>query len=112
MPQSRENFENLHRTKPLIRTVSNLKNVTNNIRMFADSFEQLLNSVENFAPTLEIAAKGKDLLVSKMAPPRRPPQNIKQKGEKTGKKTVEEWDSEILEEDEGIVEEDNSEVVG
>jgi hypothetical protein len=74
MPRNNGDLENLRRTKPLIRTVSNLKNVTNNLRMFADSFEQLLNSVENFAPTLEVAAKGKDLLVSKMAPPfRRPP---------------------------------------
>lgn len=73
MSYKKGDFENLSRTKPLIRTVSNLKNVTNNLRMFADSFEQLLNSVENFAPTLEIAAKGKDLLVSKMAPPMRRP---------------------------------------
>lgn len=74
MPQNKVDFENLRRTKPLVRTVSNLRNVTNNIRMLADSFEQLLNSVENFAPTLEIAAKGKDIILSKMAlPPRRPP---------------------------------------
>ncbi|MGI6226008.1 MAG: hypothetical protein ACOYJ1_07145 [Peptococcales bacterium] len=74
MQHNNSDYENLTRTKPLVRTVSNLRNVTNNIRMFADSFEQLLNSVENFAPSLEIAAKGKDIIVSKMAPPpRRPP---------------------------------------
>ena len=69
MPRNNGDLENLRRTKPLIRTVSNLKNVTNNLRMFADSFEQLLNSVENFAPTLEIARQGQGSLVSKMAPP-------------------------------------------
>ncbi|NLT94566.1 MAG: hypothetical protein GXW85_03365 [Clostridia bacterium] len=73
MPYNNGDLQNYSRTKPLIRTVSNLKNVTNNLRMFADSFEQLLNSVENFVPTLEIAAKGKDLLVSKMVPPMRRP---------------------------------------
>ena len=93
MPQYNGDFEKLSRTKPLIRTVSNLKNVTNNLRMFADSFEQLLTSVENFAPTLEVAAKGKDLLVSKMAsPPRRPP--VRPTPQETPKKV------EIVEEEE------------
>lgn len=72
MPRSNKDFENLSRAKPLLRTVSNLRNATNNIRMFTDSFEQLLNSLESFAPTIEAAAKGKDVLVSKLALPRRP----------------------------------------
>jgi len=76
MSQYNEDFDNLSRTKPLIRTVSNLKGVTNNIRSFANSLEQLLDSIENFAPSIEMVAKGKDNLVSMIAGSRRPARPI------------------------------------
>jgi len=77
MSQYNEDFDNLSRTKPLIRTVSNLKGVTNNIRTFANSLEQLLDSIENFAPTIE----GKDNLVSMIAGSRRPARPIQKNAE-------------------------------
>ncbi|MFZ5942985.1 MAG: hypothetical protein ACOYVD_02670 [Bacillota bacterium] len=72
MPNYQGDFNDLTRTKPLIRTVSSLKGFTNNVRMFVDSFEQLLVSVEKFAPSLEVAAKGTEMLVSKLSGPPRP----------------------------------------
>jgi len=81
MSQYKGDFDNLSRTKPLIRTVSNLKGVTNNLRTFANSLEQLLDSIENFAPTIEMVAKGKDTLVSMIAASRRPMRPMQKKVE-------------------------------
>jgi len=61
--------QSLTRADALVYTVSNLKQVTENIRLIADSFDELLNSVENFAPALEVIAKGRNFLAHKMNPP-------------------------------------------
>lgn len=44
-------------TKPLVRTVTNLKSTTTNIRGFADSMDHLLNAFEEFFPLIEKVAK-------------------------------------------------------
>ncbi|MFZ7103666.1 MAG: hypothetical protein ACOWWO_13575 [Peptococcaceae bacterium] len=79
MSQYGKGYENLSRTKPLLRTVSNLKGVTNNLRMFADNFDQLLSSIENFAPQIEIVAKGSSKIAGIFAPrkPVRPAEKSK-----------------------------------
>jgi len=65
---TQSNSKNYRPANPLIQTVSDLKNFTNNIRVLTDSFEQLLDSVENFAPALEIVSKGRDYLFRRINP--------------------------------------------
>lgn len=68
MSRYKENYDNIKRDQPFFRTVSSLKGVTNNLRMFADNLDQLLNSLENFAPQIEMVAKGSSKIVSALAP--------------------------------------------
>jgi len=65
------NLEKYQRAQPLVHTVSTLKGATNNIRSFANSFEELLNAIENFAPFIEMASQGKDNFLRALTPKNR-----------------------------------------
>ncbi|KJS23568.1 MAG: hypothetical protein VR72_00150 [Clostridiaceae bacterium BRH_c20a] len=50
-------------SRSLVRTVSTLRDKTNNIRTFANGLEEFLDSIERFTPHLEMLLRGGALLL-------------------------------------------------
>lgn len=68
-----EQIEQSKATKPLVRTVSHLKNTTINIRGFADSVDHLLNAFEEFFPFIDRVAQTTEKVTRGLHRPMRPP---------------------------------------